>query len=277
MAARASHSHASPDTYWDFQSYDDRERQEFLAGEPICAPRARRGSTMLPAAIAIVMLFSGGFAVLETKAVWEQWLPTDFAAISSLIVSSAQGPANHKATVDASPPLQQPLVSREITEAPGTEAGTPMPPTAAANIPPATTPNETAPDATASDETASDETPSAPLPPPTVDTSDPYQTRALAAGLHPDLSRVLLTRMSAADYRNAGVAIKTALAETRDGDVFVWPRGRGPKDALFEVRFVKSAARDCRRYVVTITKDRWSTTAQPMEKCGLNAPGRRSS
>jgi hypothetical protein len=230
---------------------------------------------MLPAAIAIVMLFSGGFAALETKAIWEHWLPTDFAAISSLLAPSAQGLANHKATVDESPPLEQPLASREITEAPGAEAGTPLS-SPAANIPPATTPNETAPDATAADETASDEGPSAPLPPPTVDASDAYQMRALAAGLHPGLSRVLLTRMSAADYRNAGVAIKTALAETRDGDVLVWPRGRKPKDALFEVRFVKSAAHDCRRYVVTVTKDRWSTTAQPMEKCGLNAPGRSS-
>ncbi len=104
MSARASHSHASPDAHWYFRSYDDHEPQGFFAGEPICAPRVRRGSTMLPAAIAIVILFSGGFAALETKAIWEQWLPTDFAAISSLLAPSAQGLANHKATVDESPP-----------------------------------------------------------------------------------------------------------------------------------------------------------------------------
>src|SRR5262245_58729674 len=56
-----------------------------------------------------------------------------------------------------------------------------------------------------------------PLPPLKVDRSDPYQVKAEAVGLHPGLSRVLLTRLSETDYRNAGIAIKTALAETPEG------------------------------------------------------------
>jgi len=93
----------------------------------------------------------------------------------------------------------------------------------------------------------------------------------MAVGLHPDLSRVLLARLSATDYQNAGIAIKTALAETPDTGVFVWPRQRKPELALFQVRFVPGAAPSCRRYVVTVTKDGWLTTAPPMEKCGIQA------
>jgi hypothetical protein len=77
----------------------------------------------------------------------------------------------------------------------------------------------------------------------------------------------LLARLSPTDYRNAGIAIQTALAETADSAVFVWPRQRKPAHALFRVHFVPGAAPDCRRYVVTVAKDGWSTTALPMEKC----------
>jgi hypothetical protein len=80
------------------------------------------------------------------------------------------------------------------------------------------------------------------LPPPAVDPTDPYQVRAAAVGLHPDLSRVLLTRLSPTDYRNAGIAIQTAMAETPDSSVFVWPRQRTPELALFQVRFAPGAA-----------------------------------
>jgi hypothetical protein len=78
----------------------------------------------------------------------------------------------------------------------------------------------------------------------------------------------LLDRLSPTDYRNAGIAIKTALAETPDSAVFVFPRQRKPELALFRVHFVPGAAPGCRRYVVAITKDGWLTTALPMEKCG---------
>jgi hypothetical protein len=107
-----------------------------------------------------------------------------------------------------------------------------------------------------------------PLPRIAPDPADPYQTKAAAVGLHPGLSRVLLTRLSATDYRNAGIAIETALAETPDNGVYAWPRQRKPELALFRVSFVAGAPSGCRRYVVTVTKDGWLTTALPMERCG---------
>src|SRR5262249_10658570 len=98
-----------------------------------------------------------------------------------------------------------------------------------------------------------------------------FQVRALAVGLHPGLSHVLLARLSPTDYRNAGIAIRTALAETPDSGVYVWPRQRKPELALFRVHFVAGAAPGCRRYVVTVAKDGWLTTASPMEKCEAQA------
>ncbi|MCC0008899.1 MAG: hypothetical protein H6875_00430 [Hyphomicrobiaceae bacterium] len=116
-----------------------------------------------------------------------------------------------------------------------------------------------------------------PLPPLQVDPADPYQKRALAAGLHPDLSRVLLKGMSSTDYRNAREAVRKALNDASDDATFVWPRQRVPKQALFKVHFVAGAPSDCRRYVVTITKDGWTTTAQPMEQCGFKKTAAHSS
>jgi surface antigen len=110
-----------------------------------------------------------------------------------------------------------------------------------------------------------------PLGPVKPDPSEPNQVKAVAAGLHPGLSRVLLARMSAADYRNAGIAIKTALARAPSEAVLVWPDKPEPGEAVFEVRFVQSADQSCRRYVVTIAKSGWATTALPMEKCDSRA------
>ena len=114
-----------------------------------------------------------------------------------------------------------------------------------------------------------------PLPPPFADPTDPNQKRALAAGLHPDLSRALLARLSVADYSNAKTAIQTALAETSDDEVYTWPREATGKRAQFEVKFVAGSSAACRRYVVIVTKDRWSTTAPPIEKCGGELPKRK--
>lgn len=99
--------------------------------------------------------------------------------------------------------------------------------------------------------------------------TDPYQKRAEAAGLHPDLSRVLLAQLSDADYRNAAVAVRTAVVETPDDGALVWPRQRKAGEALFKITFVPGAAPSCRRYVVIVAKEGWLTTALPMEKCGV--------
>ena len=96
---------------------------------------------------------------------------------------------------------------------------------------------------------------------------DPLQVRAKAVGLHSALSPVLLSRLSKTDFQNAGYAIRTALAKTADDKTFKWPTRRKAGLAIFEVRFVPGAAPGCRRYVVTIEKDRWLTTALPLENC----------
>lgn len=123
---------------------------------------------------------------------------------------------------------------------------------------------------------ASNPTPVAPagtayLPPSRPD-SDPLLQRAAAAGLHAGLSRVVLARLSTTDFENAAAAIRKAVAETPDDGKLVWPRQRTPRQAVFKIHFVAGAAADCRRYVVTITKDGWSTTALPMERCGTSGP-----
>jgi hypothetical protein len=91
--------------------------------------------------------------------------------------------------------------------------------------------------------------------------------RAAAVGLHPQLPRDLLQRLSPADYRNAGIAVQTAVAEAPEGQVFVYPRDRRPDLATYQVRMLPAVHPECRRYVVTVTKDGWSTTAPPMENC----------
>lgn len=106
------------------------------------------------------------------------------------------------------------------------------------------------------------------LPPVKADPGDALQQRALAAGLHPGLSRALLERLTAADFRNAKHAVSSALAQRSETRIFMWPKQRESDLALFTVKFVAGAPRDCRRYVVVILKDRWQTTARPMERCG---------
>ncbi|MEZ5856183.1 MAG: hypothetical protein R3D67_16070 [Hyphomicrobiaceae bacterium] len=102
--------------------------------------------------------------------------------------------------------------------------------------------------------------------------NDPLRKRAEAVGLNPELSAALLRRLTNADFRNAGIAIRKALAETPDGQVLDWPAKRAKGQAQFRVHFVDGAGANCRRYVVTIAKTGWATTALPMERCGIKVP-----
>lgn len=92
--------------------------------------------------------------------------------------------------------------------------------------------------------------------------------QAASAGLSPDLPNVLLSRLSKEDFKNAAYAIKTAIAKTADDAKFVWPLAPSRHQAKFEVHFVAGAEPGCRRYVVTVTKDRWSSTSAALERCG---------
>jgi hypothetical protein len=111
-------------------------------------------------------------------------------------------------------------------------------------------------------------------PPPVEDPAiAPQKKKAAAAGLGSDLPNVLLSRLSKVDFQNAAYAIKTALAKTADDAKFSWPLSPSRDQALFEVRFVTGAPSGCRRYVVTVTKDRWSSNTSAVEKCGAVVAG----
>lgn len=256
---------------------------ELASGERICAPLEEpRGSTFWPAALVI--------AVMLTAA----WLFAQFPAATQAVRDSASAlmaantPTPAPATETAKPGSPPgPFASTEVAAAPGADAGEAVAPVA----PPASD-TVSEPEAAAesvieaeiangiaaaptepieSDAAAQSE----PLPKPVADPADPNQKRALAVGLHPDVSKALLARMTLTDYSNARSAVENALLQSGD-DPLAWPRsGAKPGAALFEVKFVAGAAPGCRRYVVVITKDRWSTTAPPMEKCGDDLPKRK--
>jgi hypothetical protein len=105
-----------------------------------------------------------------------------------------------------------------------------------------------------------------------ADDKSPERKRAMAAGLGANLPNVLLTRLNKGDLENAAYAIKTAIAKTPDDGLFAWPPSPARHQASFEVRFVQGAAEGCRRYVVKVTKERWSSTSAALEKCVSGAP-----
>lgn len=146
----------------------------------------------------------------------------------------------------------------------------------AARSPVDTTPpeNDTAPAGNPDAAQPTSAVPLAPLPPPVVDPGDALQARALAAGLHPGLSRALLEVFTETDFANATLAIRTALKGTPYGEGLTWPVPRKAKLAQYEVTFVTGTRADCRRYVVRIAKNGWLTTALPMERCSLAKPVR---
>jgi hypothetical protein len=214
-------------------------------------------------------MLGGGWAFMHAPADWLSALGERAAAVAGLMRgSTSAGIVADPSTITTA---EAALAAAPMPEAQVKEA----PPVSGEAVPNAPEPAKTdAPAETGSIDPV--DAPPAPLPPPRVDPGDPYQKRAVAVGLHPDLSRVLLRRMTATDYRNAGYAIDTAIAKTADESDFIWPRQRKPEQALFRVHFVRGAAATCRRYVVTVTKDGWTTTAPPMERCGSKVAGNRS-
>jgi hypothetical protein len=255
--------------YDGFEADDRFAYGELLPGERNGPPIARRGSRAALRGFFLLIVFGGGWALLDDRAALPGWLSAHIADLSAVL--DRRGPAQveraSSAVVIPAPPARFeriPPVERPSAQEPPASSRPDDPGATIVMAPPL---------ASAAVPYAAVEQPDAP---PTADPADPYQMRAAAVGLHPDLSRVLLARLSPADYRNAEIAIQTAVAETPDDGVLVWPRQRKPELALFQVRFVAGAAPGCRRYVVTVTKDGWLTTALPMEKCGpkSDAPGR---
>lgn len=276
VPARRHEAHPPQDYSFDFvvREQPDERLGPLDAGEPLYRPR-ERGSSMLSASLVLLVLFGGGWVVLNAPSGWLAQVSERAAALMQMLDSrsSVMGEANMAASapmgVPAPPPVDEPGDAATVpTIEPHATIAVDAP------VPPGAAPVETA----SIDEAApEEESEPQPLPPLQIDPKDPYQRRAMAAGLHPDLSRALLARLTAADYRNAAYAVDTAIAKTANGAEFVWPRQRKPEQALFRVHFVKGAVEGCRRYIVTVSKDGWLTTALPMERCSPKASDKKTS
>ena len=250
---------------------DEFEREEFFAGERVCPPRPRRGAAFkLVSSLVFLGALGGGWSLVKDPPAWLETLSTDVAALWYALKPEDAQPDQQKSAAAAQSPAvaEQPVVATEIADAPGAEAGISVPSATVETAPAGSSDAEATADAATSEEIPAAPTPQQPSPPRT----DRYEKQAEAVGLNPDLSKAVLRRLSETDFSNAGIAIKTALAKTADDAVHTWPAKLKPNLALFEVRFVPGAAENCRRYVVTVTKDRWATTAPPMEKCGISSP-----
>lgn len=246
-----------------------RPSWELLPDEPIDPGRGGgSGRRLRKIAMLCVVLSGGAWVQWGDPSRWREWLPEGAIEQMSALLSRSPGRAE---APPAASPQQEPAANRVAAEgqAAGNESSLEL--RADATLPsaepsPGDKPNDL-------NKPAAD----AAAPATSIGTAyaspatgaDPLAKRAATAGLHPDISRVLLQRLSDADFRNAAVAIGKAVAETADDAVLVWPRQRKPDLALFQVYFVPGAAPDCRRYVVTVTKDAWNTTALPMERCGV--------
>ena len=266
----------------EFNEVDEFERDEFFAGERVCPPRPRRrGLTKLVSWLVIVGSIYGAWSLWRDRPAWLETAAADaFALWSALNPKDAQ-PLQPETAANAPPanPPEQAVTETEIADAPGAEAGTAFETVTTAAVDSEAAPAEGAAVENAQLETADGDaaTPAVAAPRAAPPRQDRLEKQAEAVGLNPDLSKSLLKRLTEADFRNAAIAIKTALAETAETAIFTWPAKPKPNLALFEVRFVPGAADNCRRYVVTVTKDRWSTTAPPMEKCGVSTPAASSS
>jgi hypothetical protein len=297
MADRTSHAGWGADYDHEFhQRYADNHAEAFVhgadstfyPGEPIGAPPRRRAGGTRSKVFVVLALAGCGWGLVKTEAMWRPWmvarLEDMMAEVERRRLAATALPAAADAVLPGAqqPAPLEPLATKDIAEVPGTSSDLPVATDGVLETAPVAKDVTASPDPLDASETSSGTPPkseaeASPLPQPTIDPGDPYQKRALAVGLHPELSRVLLSSMSDADYRNAGVAIRKAIAEAADNDKFIWPRQPTPKLALFQVHFVAGAGPDCRRYIVTVMKNGWTTTAQPMEKCGVERPRRSAS
>lgn len=237
-------------------------------GERIGAPVRRRGLRLLAKLAAVLALLGGAAAYEPNPATWLAWAERGrdwvMAQASRLQAAEPSRPATPvKVSADAreepkavvpplavAAPIQAPRATSEPVRETVLNATEPAPAAAPSAVPAASAPY----------------VPEAEKVPPAD--AGPLRAKADAAGLHPDVPLVVLSRLSDFDFRNASAAIATALAETPEKGELVFPSASRPGIALFKVHFVPADAPPCRRYVVTIAKDGWRTTALPMEVCG---------
>ena len=279
------------------ESYDDGF--VFFPDERIGGPVTRKSDIYAWGVAAVVTIVSCWMLLIGPDA-WPKWLPEVAGRISTAIVQATA--ASDQAAVTQPQPLQEVAQLPPLTLLPlpppvqTASAQAVQPQTSPPNTPEATEARDAASEsdrksAAVDQEDVSDEPrlsreqeadaepdhkaerPSDAYRPVgdgnRTQPRDAMQARAEAVGLHPDFSRAVLGRFSPADFRNARVAIQTAIKKTPDKGTFIWPRQREPGRALFKVHFVAGAPSDCRRYVVSVTMNGWTTTALPMERCGM--------
>lgn len=264
MDARVSHADEAFPYYAPESADGDFLPNAFYAGDPVCA-RGCKGVEAVPYSyLVLLLLLTVGCAFAADDMTRQAWvskveaLANSFAAPKQPLAAPELPPPNSMASnaaVSPNPPpppapaaatVEQPLPVVTVSNAPGDS------------------------DAGASGKKGISDAYAPPAP-----SSDPYRKKAEAVGLHPDLSRAVLARLTPADYRNAAYAIEKAIKTVPDDAEFTWPRARKTGAAVFNVHFVQGGGRDCRRYVVTVTKDRWTSTALPMEKCGVKIAVRK--
>lgn len=264
----------------DFESYSAYDADvfdEFAENEFALSPGERIGGQVSRAndaiawCLSVAMILGGGWAMIHDDGALLARIPELATRASSAIGAIA------RLAESSQPPVSAPSSSAPI-EHPAPQAALPQPPplpvaTAVAEPPPVK--SEPVEEAAATDDVHA--TQAGARKDDAARSRDPFQKQAEAAGLNPDLSRAVLMRFTKRDFKNARFAIETAIAKTPDDEVFVWPRQRKPGDALFKVHFVEGAGPDCRRYVVSVTVSNWTTTAQPMERCGVPRVASRAS
>jgi surface antigen len=255
--------HLTQDEYASIETDADFSRFELMPEERIGTPiRASRARAFLRSLSKLAILVGLGWGLYQAESIWPGWRSSLTDSIRHLTKSPQI--IEPKAEAAPTPP------PAELAEKAVAIETAPTPPDAAAVENPAADPTKAQTEDAAIEAAALAEPP--PRENPKVIIKDPLsdqlQKRAAAVGLSPDLSRVLLTRLSDTDFRNASFAIDTAFRETPDSRSYEWPRKAKAGEATFRVHFVQGAARNCRRYVVTITKDGWTTTAPAMQKCG---------
>lgn len=256
--------------------YDNTEQFDIgLAAEDRIGTPVRRRSKIVRRGLLLAGVCTLGWASYQDPSIWPRgWsvvaplaqsladaLPTKAAAPASAFkggdIAAAREPALARASANAGPSHpDQPATTPSLPSRPP-----PMPSTAAKE--------DAVPPPAAERQSAEDDARDAAISAMRAPIIDPLQKRAEKVGLHPELSRALLQRLTEADFKTAQIAIGKALAETGDTETFIWPAKATAGATRFRVSFVQGAPADCRRYVVEIAKDGWQTTALPMEKCGV--------
>lgn len=271
------HDDSYAETHWhdaaplarDGDAGDPGEAWELRPDERIGRPlRRARWRRLLRSAVVSALVVGAGWSWLTDGPLWSglSWATGELVEVARHAMADAARPTA-EASARPAPTVTSPEPAAAVSGivvAEATPASQPEP-AAAQRI--AAEPAAAEPDAA----TAPDVGASQPYAPPAEAAPTPlapYQKRAVAAGLHPDLSRAVLDTLSDADWRNAADAVRKALAATAQAAVVSWPRQPARGHAAFTVHFVPGAAEGCRRFVVVIAKAGWETTAQPMESCG---------